>query len=235
MKRRDFLQHSAAATAFAFLPAFTRDAFAAAATLDDLVISEVEILKLSGTHELVKGLNRQYQVNPLHLYEERRPKPFVDPANGKAGAAAAHALLRPHSHQGRRRRPLRRRRQGSAAGTAGHTAAADHRPERARGGTHLGPDVPLEPSFARQPFHDGHQLHRQRAVGPARPAFRRAGVPVVRRADAVAGARLRQLPGVRHRSAARGEARRAACRRMASSTRSGSWGTALATARGAWI
>ena len=73
----------AAASAFAFLPAITRESFAAAATLDDLVISDVEILKLSGTHELVKGLNRQYQVNPLHLYAERRPKPFVDPANGK--------------------------------------------------------------------------------------------------------------------------------------------------------
>jgi hypothetical protein len=53
------------------------------ATLDELVISEVEVLKLSGTHELVPGLNRQYQVNPLHLYSERRPKPFVEPVNGK--------------------------------------------------------------------------------------------------------------------------------------------------------
>jgi len=83
MKRRDFLQAIGSASAFAFLPAVTRDAFAAAASLDDLVISDVEILKLSGTHELIKGLNRQYQVNPLHLYEERRPKPFADPANGK--------------------------------------------------------------------------------------------------------------------------------------------------------
>jgi L-rhamnonate dehydratase len=83
MKRRDFLQAIGGASSFAFLPANSRDAFAAAATLDALVISDVEILKLSGTHELVKGLNRQYQVNPLHLYEERRPKPFVDPANGK--------------------------------------------------------------------------------------------------------------------------------------------------------
>jgi L-alanine-DL-glutamate epimerase-like enolase superfamily enzyme len=30
----------------------------------------------------VPGLNRQYQVNPLHLYEERRPKAFKDPAPG---------------------------------------------------------------------------------------------------------------------------------------------------------
>jgi len=82
MKRRDFLHAIGSASAFAFLPAFTRDAFAAAATLDDLVISDVEILKLSGTHELVPGLNRQYQVNPLHLYNERRPKPFKDPPEG---------------------------------------------------------------------------------------------------------------------------------------------------------
>src|SRR6185312_12472173 len=40
---------------------------------------EVEVLKVSGTHELVPGLNRQYQVNPLHLYAGRRPQPFKDP------------------------------------------------------------------------------------------------------------------------------------------------------------
>jgi len=80
MRRREFLQHLGAGSALAFLPAFTRDAFAANAADDALLISEVEILKLSGTHELVPGLNRQYQVNPLHLYEERRPKPFKDPA-----------------------------------------------------------------------------------------------------------------------------------------------------------
>ena len=79
MKRRDFLQTLGAGSALAFLPAFTRDAFAAAASLEDLVISEVEVLKLSGTHELVPGLNRQYQVQPLHVYEERRPKAFKDP------------------------------------------------------------------------------------------------------------------------------------------------------------
>jgi L-alanine-DL-glutamate epimerase-like enolase superfamily enzyme len=82
MRRRDFLEALGAGAAFAFLPAFTRDAFAAAATLDELVISEVEVVQVSGTHELVPGLNRQYQVNPLHVYEERRPKPFKDPPEG---------------------------------------------------------------------------------------------------------------------------------------------------------
>jgi L-rhamnonate dehydratase len=79
MKRRDFLSAFGATSAFAFLPSFTRSAFAEAATLDDLTISDVDILKLSGTHELVPGLNRQYQVNPLHVYAERRPRPFKDP------------------------------------------------------------------------------------------------------------------------------------------------------------
>jgi len=79
MQRRDFLQTLGAGSALAFLPAFTRSAFADAATLDELTITDVDVLKLSGTHELVPGLNRQYQVNPLHLYAERRPKPFKDP------------------------------------------------------------------------------------------------------------------------------------------------------------
>ena len=79
MQRRDFLQTLGAGSALAFLPAITRSAFADAATLDELTITDVDVLKLSGTHELVPGLNRQYQVNPLHLYAERRPKPFKDP------------------------------------------------------------------------------------------------------------------------------------------------------------
>src|SRR5678815_1321358 len=82
MRRREFLSHLGAGSALAFLPAFTRDAFAANASDDSLIISEVEVLKLSGTHELVPGLDRQFQVNPLHLYEERRPKPFKDPPAG---------------------------------------------------------------------------------------------------------------------------------------------------------
>ena len=82
MRRRDFLQHLGAGSALAFLPSFTRDAFAANAADEGLLISEIEVLKLSGTHELVRGLNRQFQVQPLHVYEERRPKPFKDPAEG---------------------------------------------------------------------------------------------------------------------------------------------------------
>jgi L-rhamnonate dehydratase len=76
MRRRDFLQAAGAASAISLLPAF--------AASDDLTISEVEVLKLTGTHELVPGLNRQYQVQPLHVYGERRPKPFKDPVEPKS-------------------------------------------------------------------------------------------------------------------------------------------------------
>src|SRR4029079_10748947 len=99
MRRREFLSHLGAGSALAFLPAFTRDAFAANASDDSLIISEVEVLKLSGTHELVPGLDRQFQVNPLHLYEERRPKPFKDPP------ASTKAEKRPLSHYYVRIRP----------------------------------------------------------------------------------------------------------------------------------
>jgi L-rhamnonate dehydratase len=80
MQRREFLHSLGAGSTLAFLPAFARDAYAAAASPDDLAIAEVDVLRVSGTHELVPGLNRQYQVNPLHIYAERRPKPFKDPA-----------------------------------------------------------------------------------------------------------------------------------------------------------
>src|SRR5262245_17990610 len=83
MNRRDFLHSLGAGSLLSCLPAFTRDAFAAAASLDDLTISDLEVLKLTGTHELVPGLNRQYQVQPLHVYPERRPKAFKDPVDAK--------------------------------------------------------------------------------------------------------------------------------------------------------
>jgi L-rhamnonate dehydratase len=75
MRRRDFLRAAGAASALVTLPALGAD--------DGLTISELDVLKLTGTHEIVPGLNRQYQVQPLHVYGERRPKPFKDPAELK--------------------------------------------------------------------------------------------------------------------------------------------------------
>jgi L-rhamnonate dehydratase len=81
MNRRKFIGTFGAASALACLPLSVRDIFAASSNISDLVISEVEILRLTGTHEVVRGRNRQHQVQPLHLYEDRRPAPYHDAEN----------------------------------------------------------------------------------------------------------------------------------------------------------
>ena len=49
----------------------------------DLLIEEVEILRLTGSHQVRRGVNRQYQVQPGHLYPDRRPLPYRDAADAK--------------------------------------------------------------------------------------------------------------------------------------------------------
>jgi L-alanine-DL-glutamate epimerase-like enolase superfamily enzyme len=44
----------------------------------DLLIQEVDVLRLTGTHEVRRGVHRQYQVQPGHLYPDRRPSPYRD-------------------------------------------------------------------------------------------------------------------------------------------------------------
>jgi L-rhamnonate dehydratase len=81
MDRRNFIGSLGATSALACLPLSVRDIFAASSNISDLVISEIEILRLTGTHEVVRGRNRQHQVQPLHLYEDRRPAPYHDAEN----------------------------------------------------------------------------------------------------------------------------------------------------------
>ncbi len=47
-----------------------------------LKITGVEFLRLEGRYEATTGVNRQFQVNPLHIYDELRPKPYHDGAEG---------------------------------------------------------------------------------------------------------------------------------------------------------
>jgi L-alanine-DL-glutamate epimerase-like enolase superfamily enzyme len=54
---------------------------AALAEAKPLKISAVEIWELSGHREAEQGLNQQYQVNPLYIYDELRPKPYRDSPN----------------------------------------------------------------------------------------------------------------------------------------------------------
>ncbi|MCX6622000.1 MAG: mandelate racemase [Acidobacteria bacterium] len=54
-----------------------------------LKIGAVEVLRLEGTRTATTGINQQHQVNPLHVYEELRPKPYRD--SGKPGERTVSA------------------------------------------------------------------------------------------------------------------------------------------------
>jgi hypothetical protein len=78
MRRREFVQCLGAGGILASLSSGVREAWAAAANTADLTIAEVEILRLSGPRTVTRGPTGQYQVNPLHLYADRRPQPFKE-------------------------------------------------------------------------------------------------------------------------------------------------------------
>jgi L-rhamnonate dehydratase len=94
MKRRDFIHHLGMAGGLAFLPQFARESFAAALNLPDLVISEVELVKLTGTRKALRGVTGQHQVQPLHLYPDRRPAEFREGAAREETAQVTHHYLR---------------------------------------------------------------------------------------------------------------------------------------------
>lgn len=74
MRRRTFFGTLAAAAAPA--PALPQPA-----GRGDTAIAAVEIWKLEGRRETVRGVNGQYQANPLHIYDELRPKPYRESPN----------------------------------------------------------------------------------------------------------------------------------------------------------
>jgi L-rhamnonate dehydratase len=78
LDRRTFLQRTAALSVLSCLPLQSQALFAAAQGGTDFTITELEILKLSANREITRGLNRQHQVQPLHLYEDRRPAVYRD-------------------------------------------------------------------------------------------------------------------------------------------------------------
>lgn len=62
-----------------------------------LKIAAVELIQLTGHRDDQRGLNRQYQVNPLYVYEELRPKPYRDdpnPAQYRAGVTALYLRIK---------------------------------------------------------------------------------------------------------------------------------------------
>lgn len=60
-------------------------------------IRELEIVRLEGRREAVSGADRQFQVNPLHIYDELRPKPYREnpsPTRGVIPASAYYLRLK---------------------------------------------------------------------------------------------------------------------------------------------
>ncbi len=55
-------------------------------------IAAVEIWQLRGHRDAVRGINQQYQANPLHIYDELRPAPYHDRPDATTARAAINAL-----------------------------------------------------------------------------------------------------------------------------------------------
>jgi L-alanine-DL-glutamate epimerase-like enolase superfamily enzyme len=89
MRRRGFLS---ALGALSIRP----PAFAQEAPRGALKIRGLEFWRLEGSRELMRGLHRQHQVQPLHIYEEHRPKPYRDdpqPVKEKAAVSALYLKI----------------------------------------------------------------------------------------------------------------------------------------------
>lgn len=67
-------------------------AAAALADVKPLKISAVEVWELHGRRESTQGVDQQYQVNPLYIYDELRPKPYRDSPNPATRQTAVTAM-----------------------------------------------------------------------------------------------------------------------------------------------
>jgi L-alanine-DL-glutamate epimerase-like enolase superfamily enzyme len=67
---------------------------AAFAKAGKMPITGIEIWRFDGTRQAETGINAQGQVNPLHVYDELRPKPYRDESPGTREAAVSSIYLR---------------------------------------------------------------------------------------------------------------------------------------------
>ena len=65
---------------------------AAIAETRPVKITAVEIWQVRGHRQTVRGVDQQYQANPLFVYDELRPAPYHDAATPTAANAAVNAL-----------------------------------------------------------------------------------------------------------------------------------------------
>ncbi len=55
-------------------------------------IASVEFLRVEGRYDTIAGVNNQYQVNALHIYDALRPKPYHETGQGKPAKTPTSAL-----------------------------------------------------------------------------------------------------------------------------------------------
>jgi len=95
MQRRHFLAGLGAAWCAPALPAFQAPA------AGRLKIAAVEAWNVEGHRQMPTGVDHQHQVNPLHVYEELRPKPYHDSPNpGQRNAPVSALYLKIKTDQG---------------------------------------------------------------------------------------------------------------------------------------
>lgn len=70
----------------------TLPAVAALAESKPLKIAAVEIWRFRGHRQTPRGADQQYQVNPLYIYDDLRPKPYADSPHPASENATATAL-----------------------------------------------------------------------------------------------------------------------------------------------
>ena len=70
----------------------TLPALAALADVKPLKITAIEIWELRGHNQTMRGVDQQYQANPLYIYDELRPAPYADAVTGTPQNAAVSAI-----------------------------------------------------------------------------------------------------------------------------------------------
>ncbi len=70
----------------------TLPAVSAFAQVKPLKITALEISQLHGHRETVRGIDQQFQANPLFIYDELRPKPYADASRATTQNSAVSAL-----------------------------------------------------------------------------------------------------------------------------------------------
>ncbi|MDH3648317.1 MAG: hypothetical protein OEQ53_01480 [Saprospiraceae bacterium] len=95
ISRRKFFSDSAKLSVFSCLPLAVQHLFSKAASTDDTIIESFDILKVTGPYESTPGVNRQHQAQPIHIYPEYRPEPYMDDERPRTSSGRiSHHYLR---------------------------------------------------------------------------------------------------------------------------------------------